>query len=419
MSESIAKGVRKTLVNEIHRWQHEQIIQPELATRLLAMYSDTAGGGNVITILMTIGAVLIGLGAILFIASNWSILTALTKVSLIVAAVAGSYISGWYCKFEPGQRPKLGSSLLLLGALLFGAGIWLISQIYNLDTNLADGLLIWFLGVFPMALVTRSMSIGILTVLLSGCWAFCDNQLQVFSVGIDVQLLFQFTIAVAANLFTTSRLRSRWCLIATIVMASAWLVVNTSFLGLLSVGVALLAGYLWYAEKQPYLAPVYLMGGMLLTLFTLTGMTFEQLTGAALHVTQSLIIWLCSWAVLLTVFFKRKLFTAESSFLAVVLLAGPMTLADHFSLALALVSNGLLLAMLLGMMFVSANRHKSPMILNTAVAFLVLDIICRYFDLFFRTIDRSLFFVAGGFVFLIVATLLEQNRRKLLQGFSK
>ena len=39
----------------------------------------------------------------------------------------------------------------MLGTLFFGAGIWLVAQIYHIDEHFPNGFLIWGLGALALA----------------------------------------------------------------------------------------------------------------------------------------------------------------------------------------------------------------------------------------------------------------------------
>ncbi|HEY9756791.1 MAG TPA: DUF2157 domain-containing protein [Oculatellaceae cyanobacterium] len=422
MSDVVPGNTYKILVKEIHRWQQESLITDDIAASLLSLYAPAQSGKNLSGILMTVGAVLIGLGTILFIASNWLTMSALVKVSLIVCAVVSAHAGGWYFKFEPGHRPKLGSALLLLGALLFGAGIWLISQIFNLDTNFSDGVFLWALGVLPVALLTRSLALGVLSVILSAMWSFSAPDSLFNFLSAPYVKLVPFLIGLLSTLFISYRLRSRWCLALSLIFSALWSFSNGSVIALLSVGVACIAAFLWHENKQQYFAPLYLIAGLVLTLTCLTSMTFDlqnKFFFQNIDIVIDYTLWSSAWGLLLGVAWLRKNFSGETMFLGIVLLSGLLPWYGTFNMVHAVIGNVVLLSTLLLLMFVSSVQHKSPMVLNCAVVFLVIDIICRYFDFFFKTFDRSLFFVAGGFVFLIAATMLEHNRRQLLQGFAK
>jgi uncharacterized membrane protein len=53
---------------------------------------------------------------------------------------------------------------------------------------------------------------------------------------------------------------------------------------------------------------------------------------------------------------------------------------------------------------------------NVALVFFVIDIIARYFDVFYTLMNRSFFFVCGGVLLMVVGTLTEKGRRTILEG---
>ncbi len=69
---------QRRLEQEIELWLKEGLIIPDQKSQILARYrvlkeaDEKAGPGKLITTISMLGSILIGVGAILFIASNWS-----------------------------------------------------------------------------------------------------------------------------------------------------------------------------------------------------------------------------------------------------------------------------------------------------------------------------------------------------------
>ncbi|WP_155400526.1 hypothetical protein [Methanosarcina mazei] len=55
---------------------------------------------------------------------------------------------------------------------------------------------------------------------------------------------------------------------------------------------------------------------------------------------------------------------------------------------------------------------------STAMFWFILLIFARYFDFFWELLPRSLFFMLGGFVLLVISIVLERKRRELKVQFS-
>jgi hypothetical protein len=57
------------------------------------------------------------------------------------------------------------------GCLLYGAGIWLLAQIFHINAENADGFWWWAVGVLPFALVFDTVLLHVLFVALMATWA--------------------------------------------------------------------------------------------------------------------------------------------------------------------------------------------------------------------------------------------------------
>src|SRR6516165_4943096 len=99
MSETMSRAFHRQLINEIGQWQAEKLVAPELAASLIARYPAPVTKNRLITILSMLGAILIGLGALLFIGSNWEHLSKILKVELIVGAILLSHVLAWQFSF--------------------------------------------------------------------------------------------------------------------------------------------------------------------------------------------------------------------------------------------------------------------------------------------------------------------------------
>lgn len=128
-----------------------------------------------IHIIVTIGALLIGASAFSFVASNWQEIARFAKVIILLIAMSGAYGAGWYMK-NKSDFEKTGQSLILVGALIYGASIFLVGQMYHLPVNWPDGFILWMVGVLFMQLVSPSWALMVLAAVL-GMIAVVSNPL--------------------------------------------------------------------------------------------------------------------------------------------------------------------------------------------------------------------------------------------------
>lgn len=102
--------------------------------------------------LLYVGTILIGAGVLSFIASNWDEIGKTVKFLIIIALYIACNLAGY--KMEK-NFPKTSKSLYYLGCLVFGAGIFLVEQMFHLGTNSQNAFLWWSLGILPLAWVLR------------------------------------------------------------------------------------------------------------------------------------------------------------------------------------------------------------------------------------------------------------------------
>jgi len=107
---------------------------------------------NFVRVVLVIGSLLIGTGVLSFIAGNWSVLPNAVKFLMILLGVCLFYYAGWISEHS---YPKTSKSLYYAGMLIYGAGIFLIGQMFHLDGDYRGAFLLWALGVIPLALYLK------------------------------------------------------------------------------------------------------------------------------------------------------------------------------------------------------------------------------------------------------------------------
>jgi uncharacterized membrane protein len=161
----------KWLLNEIDLWVGEGIIGPDQATALKRRYPVPAEGTAWSRIIFfSIGAILFGLGVILIFAYNWERMHKFVKLAVIFTALIGAHGVGFWLRRPNSSNQTAGEGLHLLGTMLFGAGIWLIAQVYHIEEHYPTAFLIWGLGALAMAWSLPSIAQGILATILFVLW---------------------------------------------------------------------------------------------------------------------------------------------------------------------------------------------------------------------------------------------------------
>jgi len=170
---------RHQLRHEAQIWQAEGLIDELQYEQLSQRYQfntlDSTARNSFIAILVGLGSILIGLGIITFVAANWQELPRLGKVTLLLSLFISVNIAGfWLWKHPKESRQRLGHGLLLLGALVLGANMGLMGQIFHIDAPFYELLFAWGIGVLAMAYSLRLTSLGVLSIILLwlGYWGY-------------------------------------------------------------------------------------------------------------------------------------------------------------------------------------------------------------------------------------------------------
>ncbi|MEM6714545.1 MAG: DUF2157 domain-containing protein [Cyanobacteria bacterium P01_C01_bin.147] len=166
---------RRELQREAREWRSSELISEEQYQQLASKYEfatiETAARDRFIMILLGLGSILIGIGAITFVAANWQALSQTVKAGLLLTAMIICDVSGFALinRVQPSDRwRRLGQALLLLGALLLGANLALMGQIVHTSSTRYELCVTWALGILLMAYCMRLPFLGMLALLILG-----------------------------------------------------------------------------------------------------------------------------------------------------------------------------------------------------------------------------------------------------------
>lgn len=159
------------LFAELERWTKEQIISNEQAVRIRTLYTESASKSWGLIIFSGLGAAVIGLGVILLLAYNWDDIPKAGKLGLVFVSVIAAHAGGLWLRWKTSNpQPDLGEALSVLGTMLFGAGIWLVAQVYNIDEHFPNGFLIWGLGALLLGWALESVAQALIATVLLTIW---------------------------------------------------------------------------------------------------------------------------------------------------------------------------------------------------------------------------------------------------------
>lgn len=166
---------RKWLEEQLADWTSRELVTSDQVARILATYESAAEIGqrkqsHFSFVIIGLSALLVGLALFLLIGYNWDAIPRATKLLLIFGTILGTQAGGLHLRFSRGA-PRAGELVMFMGCLFYGAGIWLVAQVFHLDAHYPDGVWWWAVGVLPFALCLDTLLLHCLLVALVGLWA--------------------------------------------------------------------------------------------------------------------------------------------------------------------------------------------------------------------------------------------------------
>lgn len=401
---------------EVAAWQAENLLPAETARVILARYGLVPGESvltlhrsRIVAVFTALAAILIGVGVILVMSANWEQIPRFARLAILVVATLTFYYFGFRLAHDRRTYPTAGAALILVGSLVWGASIFLISQMYHFGGETgagseATGTLYWFIGVLPLAYVLRSRLQMGLALVIGTIWLILV-QSDVFDSWYGQIICARF-LAIGALVYALGLLHDLW------EPTRAYAGVLKTF----GVIYALVATYFisfrsfwtthgWHGRSAAYPTQVLWLA--------LAG---AAIAIAAIHAIRSL-----TRARRDATAAAEGLCTAVLGAIAIaaIVLATSVLGSHHYHsyhagpVALPIAFNVILLALELGAITLGWYRHQ-PGWINLGLVVFGIQVVTRYFDIFGSLLRGGLFFIGIGLVLLVCGFALEKARRRLV-----
>lgn len=281
---------RQRLEADLARWEADGVIGPAAVTAIRTTLPPLAPGINIAVVVAIVGGLLIAAAFLAFVAAHWTEITRLLRLAMLFGGVLAAYgLGGWFAR---SGQPVLADLSAAVGAIIFGAAIALVGQMYHLGGDFAGGMLLWAMGALAAAALTASrgaLAVALAAAVIWSCMRTYENSDPHFAFAVF------WLVAGGLALIWNSRVAAHLVAVA----AFPWWI-TSAFLGhfdfqpvfVLASGAALLfgSGLALMALPRPRAAQAgsvlssygaFSLAGVAIAGATLANTDFRQFTGIA------------------------------------------------------------------------------------------------------------------------------------------
>lgn len=159
---------RRTVQLDLDHWIKDGLVPQASRDAILADLNNQKHSLSAVGILAMLGAIFMALAGLSFVAANWGVIPKLVRLGFILAMMWSAFGISIYALNR--NAAAFAHAFALIGAALFGGGIMLVAQIFNISAHYPNGILIWAIGALAVALSLRSRPVLLLSAILVALW---------------------------------------------------------------------------------------------------------------------------------------------------------------------------------------------------------------------------------------------------------
>src|SRR3954464_9076121 len=163
------RAYRQRLEADLARWEADGVITPAVLAAIRVALPPLAPGINIAVVVAIVGGLLIAAAFLAFVAAHWIEIARLMRLAILLAGIVIAHgLGAWFARTG---RPVLSDLCAGVGAIIFGAGIALVGQMYHLGGDFAGGMLLWTIGALAAAALTGSRGALAVALVAATIWS--------------------------------------------------------------------------------------------------------------------------------------------------------------------------------------------------------------------------------------------------------
>ena len=163
------RAYRQRLEADLARWEADGVITPATLAAVRVALPPLAPGINIAVVIAIVGGLLIAAAFLAFVAAHWMDVARLLRLAILLAGIVVAHgLGAWFAR---AGRPVLADLSASVGAIIFGAGVALVGQMYHLGGDFAGGMLLWAIGALAAAALTGSRGALAVALVAATIWS--------------------------------------------------------------------------------------------------------------------------------------------------------------------------------------------------------------------------------------------------------
>jgi uncharacterized membrane protein len=165
----------KQLQQDLPNWVAAGWVSEDGKAAILRHVESQKGGIGLYGVLAILGATLLGFAAMTFVASNWQAMSKLLRLTILMTGMWGAYVAA--ALLFARDMKAFGHAAVLTGVGIFGASIMLVAQMYHMEGNPPDAVLLWGAGCLLAGVAFRSNPALALAMALAVLWSGWESSI--------------------------------------------------------------------------------------------------------------------------------------------------------------------------------------------------------------------------------------------------
>jgi len=371
----------------LQRWANAGVVDAATVERVRSYEAQRETPSEhrwLVSILLSLGLILLVGGLMLFVAAHWDQVGPWTRLSLVMGFLAIFHV---LAVVSVRRFPGMATALHGVGTAGAGAAILTIGEIFNMQEHWPTAVLLWAICAGAGWWLLRDQVQQTITLMLVPVWLVCEWSYYAEGYGCASVYIGRMTAVIAA-VFLTGFIRFPR-------RGVFWALYIQGMLGLVGSVVALSDGWTKYGNEPTVTPGLQIASAIVIVAVTACGWLWERrnlLPVLAVTVMSYLLPW-------------RKVYSVpdSGSYNGV-----PYIRDAPSALMYALVAVTTVVVAWWGL------RQKSRAVVNYAVVAFGLTVLWFYFSSLMDKFGRSLGLIGLGILFLAGGAVLERVRRKLM-----